>query len=244
MNESSRKLTNAIQTQLDFEASPTKIQPSYGLSSDCIISPPLSLVKEQPKFPSSRRKFSMIGLFLGLLLLERSVSQSRLYIKLEVFDHTNYSSKGRFLGHSCTIVTPKIAAPTGFVVRTKQTRPFRWPRVRCHQWRRSATPAAATPTVLCEMPGFWKMAHIIILQRHPIRVLPEQIHKCGTRTCEYPERIPLAASQLPAVSRYVCLPSSRNEYPGMRPSIFGCPVGGSLGGRKSKSRLVFRQVGS
>jgi hypothetical protein len=73
----------------------------------------------------------MIGLLLGLLLLERSVSQSRLYIKLEIFDHTNYSSKGRFLGQSCTIVvTPKIAAPTGVVVRTKQTRPFRWPKVR------------------------------------------------------------------------------------------------------------------
>jgi len=58
------------------------------------------------------------------------------------------------------------------------------------------------------------MAHIIILQCHPIRVLPDQIHECGTRTCEYPERIPLAASQLPAVSRHVYLPISRNEYPG------------------------------
>jgi hypothetical protein len=58
------------------------------------------------------------------------------------------------------------------------------------------------------------MAHIIMLQRHPIRVLPDQIHECGTRTCECPERIPLAASQLPAVSRHVYLPISRNEYPG------------------------------
>jgi len=34
--------------------------------------------------------------------------------------------------------------------------------------------------------------------------------KRGTRTCEYPERIPLAASQPQAMSRNVYLPISRN----------------------------------
>jgi hypothetical protein len=92
------------------------------------------------------------------------------------------------------------------------------------------------------------MAHIIILQCHPIRVLPERIHECGTRTCEYPEQIPLAASPLLAMSRHVYLPISRNnEYTGgiqligqaaatvmgMRPLHTWLPSGwGSLGGKK------------
>jgi hypothetical protein len=63
-----------------------------------IISPPLSPAKERPKFPSSKK--ALYDRSFPRTSPIRKKRQSRLYIKLEVFDHTNYSPNGRFLGQS------------------------------------------------------------------------------------------------------------------------------------------------
>jgi hypothetical protein len=148
-NKSSRKLTNVTQPNWTSTWPPP---PRFSPLMEChqtIISPPLGPVQEQPKFPSTKK--ALYDRSFPRTSPIRKKRQSRLYIKLEVFDHTNYSSKADSWG-SHNNSGSDDSSPTGFVVRTKQTRPLVFwcsgvpltegkvgtnpvPRQRYHQWR-------------------------------------------------------------------------------------------------------------
>jgi hypothetical protein len=120
-NKSSRKLTNVTQPNWTSTWPPP---PRFSPLMEChqtIISPPLGPVQEQPKFPSTKK--ALYDRSFPRTSPIRKKRQSRLYIKLEVFDHTNYSSKADSWG-SHNNSGSEDSSPTGFVVRTKQTRPL------------------------------------------------------------------------------------------------------------------------